>query len=243
MAQYTPYRKAAASALMSWNGLSQEEAEAKIKSESYDTLEGQVWASGSMKYAVQGLAKELNLTEEEATLLEQVVLGGDAVELSEKDEKFLQVIAQKADAVPNKSEMVIRVLSAIHDGWVKDNAKKFAQEGREAKKYQHLPLEMIGWKEAKADLLFLSPILESLGVDAPEAELEEAYGKIASEFYVDHEMVNEEGIDKEAVAREILKGAKFYPALSEKNSAKTAEEAALVAEQSMAKMAGVKIKA
>ena len=84
MAKYTPYRKAAAAALMSWNGLSEAEAEAKIKSESYDELEGQVWASGSMKYAVQGLAKELSLTPEEATLLEQVVLGKNSVELSEK---------------------------------------------------------------------------------------------------------------------------------------------------------------
>lgn len=243
MAKYTPYRKAAAAALMSWNSLSEAEAEAKIKSESYDELEGQVWASGSMKYAVQGLAKELSLTPEEAALLEQVVLGKNSVELSEKDEQFLQAIAQKVDAVPDKDEMVIRVLSTIHDGWVRDNAKKFEQEGREAKKYQHLPLEMIGWKEAKADLLFLDPVLESIGVQVPEAQLEVAYGKMSSEFYVEHGMVNEDGIDKDAVAKQILKGAEFYPALTEKNTAKSPKEAALVAEQSMVKMAGVKIKA
>ena len=54
-----PYRKVAKEAIMSWNGASEEEATAAIESQSYDELENQCWATGSMESGLKGILKSL----------------------------------------------------------------------------------------------------------------------------------------------------------------------------------------
>lgn len=105
----------------------------------------------------------------------------------------------------SSSKNIISVLSHIHDGWVKDNQKKFMARD---KKYQHMPIELIGWKEAKADLLFLRPILSAMNVGFSEEVLEEFYNERVQEF------LKEKGItDVTKLTEQISKGAEFYPVL------------------------------
>ena len=59
--------------------------------------------------------------------------------------------------------MAIDVLSDVHNQWVKDNEKKFFDPKRENKMYQFMPLSLIGFEEAKSDLLFVEPILKACG--------------------------------------------------------------------------------
>ena len=54
----TPYQNIAKAALMNWNGLTEEEAQKRIESESVRELESQVYALSSVTHAVSGIANE-----------------------------------------------------------------------------------------------------------------------------------------------------------------------------------------
>jgi hypothetical protein len=91
---------------------------------------------------------------------------------------------------------------------------------------------MIGWKEATADLLFLEPVLNSIGVELDKEDLKRAYLSEVRDFFVKNEFVNSNlEIQGDKIATEIMKGKDFYPALSDTNTAKTPEEAKQVASQ------------
>ena len=77
-----------------------------------------------------------------------------------------------------------------------------------------MPIELIGWKEAKSDLLFLKPMLEEMHIMefypylSTEEDLESAYNKRVQAF------LEENGItDVSKLSEQISKGAEFYPAL------------------------------
>lgn len=79
-----------------------------------------------------------------------------------------------------------------------------------------MPLELIGFKEAKIDLLFLSPILDAGGVIYNLEELEQAYNAAVIKFF------KERGITtSEDLVPFIQKGAEFYKALEGQDSITT----------------------
>ncbi len=101
--------------------------------------------------------------------------------------------------------MILSVLSSIHDGWVKDNPQKFFARD---KKYQHMPMELIGWDEVKSDLLFLAPIVEAMNLEVEEEKLEKAYDERVKSFF------ETRGINGlKDLPSHIAKGSEFYPAL------------------------------
>ena len=71
-----------------------------------------------------------------------------------------------------------------------------------------MPIELIGWKEAKADLLFLKPILEGAGVEVSDDELQLSYYDRVSAFQQEHGTSTTEGL-----VAAIQQGESFYPAL------------------------------
>ena len=78
-------------------------------------------------------------------------------------------------------------MEAVHDGWVEDNVKLFFTEKADrGQQYQYLPLEFIGWDEAKSDLLFIKPIIHSIGGYADEAEIKEECNKRTVAFFDRH---------------------------------------------------------
>lgn len=85
----TPYQNVAKSALINWNGLTEEEATKKIQTESVEELEKQVYATDSIKYAILGIAKQINLSEEETLRFFEVSIKGP-----ENDEIF-NIVSQK----------------------------------------------------------------------------------------------------------------------------------------------------
>lgn len=224
MANLTPYRMIAKDALMSWNGLSEADAEKTVISSSFDDLEGQVWATGSIAYAVDAIAKLFQLSDQEKQDFSDAILAKDHAEISKKDQKIFDRIAKKALGTEEKS--VLYILSSIHDGWVKDNAKKFNQEGREARRYQHLPIELIGFKEAKADLLFVGPILEAVGVNVDQTALQTEYDESVVRFLDRNNITS-----KASLANKIMQGTKFYKPLTEKNTAQSEDVAKAMADK------------
>lgn len=165
----TPYQNVAKEALMNWNGLSAEEANIKIQTESISQLESQVYAMSSMKYAVVGIAKQAGLTENETTRFFDAVINGP--ETSE----IFEVVSKKIKGLTEQQKL--EILSSIHDGWVVTNSdeKTFNKKIDRQQLHQYTPLELIGWNEVKSDLLFLTPILTAVGVPIDEKQLAEAY--------------------------------------------------------------------
>lgn len=110
----TPYQNIAKAALINWNGLSEEEANKKIETESVQELESQVYAMDSVKYAVIGISKQIGFNEDEtANFFEKVVKGPE-------DAEIFKVISDKMQGFTG--EQVLDVLATIHDGWVVNNA-------------------------------------------------------------------------------------------------------------------------
>ena len=225
-----PYNKVALKALMQWNGLSQEEAEKFILENDFEEIESKVFAKNSMESAISaineiykryssgnGPGNSFKINSVSGPLRNMVFRGTSSKLLNDKVhnemafqftrlKKYPDIIKYFDSTIP---ENIIEILSAVHDGWVKDNAKSFFTKKADRKQqYQFLPLELIGWEEAKSDLLFVQPILESLGIEVKESELEQAYNKRVKQFFLDRDIKSEEDL-----VGQISMGAEFYPAL------------------------------
>lgn len=223
----TVYKQIARDALMTWNGYSKEESTRIVTESSNEELEGQVYAEGSIDAAIKGLQEysqeylkkqegnEEPISDNDAELLKEVIMTGNYRNGSAED--LFEIVRKKLGLLRDDfndeqmgkdiTDMVISVLSTIHNQWVKDNQKKFFSRD---KKYQHMPIELIGWKEAKSDLLFLKPILEAMDLSdwISEESLEEAYNRRVQNF------LEEKGITNlDELITQISRGSEFYPAL------------------------------
>ena len=131
-----------------------------MQESSNEELEQHVYAEGSIDYALKGFQKYSQeyfkdydpdyvstIEDDDIELFKEVIMTGNYRYGPVKD--FYEIMRKRmgfeGDFTHTK-EMVVSVLSSIHDGWVKDNQKKFFARD---KKYQHMPIELIGWKEAK----------------------------------------------------------------------------------------------
>ena len=158
----TPYQNAKA-ALMNRNGLTE--------------VESQVYAMSSMEHATLGVANELGLGEEEKEQLWNAVINGP------ENAEIFSTVAQKANGFTN--EQILNVLSTIHDGWVIDNSsdRTFQKKVDREQLRQYAPLELIGWNEVQSDLLFLNPILSSIGVSVNENQLSASYHERVAKYF------------------------------------------------------------
>lgn len=221
--QLSPYKVIARDALMSWNGMSEEEATKVVRESSNEQLESQVYAEGSIDYALKGMqqfaqSNYLKLSGEELDIqfisdgnlktLKQAVMDGpvnDYIFGLVKKKLQLQEINHKGELKNVTYEFILDILSSVHDGWVKDNQKKFFARD---KKYQHMPIELIGWDEAKSDLLFVGPILSTMGIKYNMEELESAYDDRVKDFFKSRGIMEIDDLQGK-----IVRGASFYPAL------------------------------
>ncbi len=227
MTQLTPYRKVAQAALMSWNKLTGEEALKAVKESSFDKLEGQVDATGSMTTAVKAIGKMLNYSDKKTQALLDATFSKENVEPTKEDLEVFVNVADDFAKIANKEDAIFDILTSIHDGWVADNAKKFNQEGREGRRYQHFPIEMIGWEEATSDLMFVEPILNYLGVKVDKAKLQERYYERVADFLETNGFADENGLDNDKIAEAIMKGSKFYKPFNDEKNLVTDQELAL----------------
>lgn len=185
MKKLTPYRSAAAAALVKYDGKSPEEAKAIVETKTYEEVENQAHASSSVAQAVEFVMDYLkdDLTAEELEQFHNAVMKTDDAFLTEEDTKILQkvgmLICQKGDP----HDLLLNILSAIHDRWVETNNKKFADKTRESRMYQHLPLQMIGWNEATVDLMFAAPIFKACGIDIDNTKLKNMYANDVIDYF------------------------------------------------------------
>ena len=208
-----PYYKVAKQALMNWNGLSENEANKVIKTQNFDEIESQVYAKGSMDYAVEGIKKSLGLSDQESEALKAFIYTGDHSSVIDYWRRKIELEKGQYGEIharENKemfNNLIMDTLFHVHDGWVKDNKKKF--NARE-KKHQHMPSELIGWREAKADLLFIRPIFEAANIEVNEDELEKLYNRRVKKFFLERNIQNASDL-----VQAITQGEEFYPALED----------------------------
>lgn len=216
----TPYQNVAKAALINWNGLSEEEANIKIQTESVQELESQVYAMSSMKYAVVGIAKQAGLNEEETTNFFEAVINGP------EDSEIFRLISEKMQGFTE--EQKLGVLTTIHDGWVVDNSseKTFNKKVDRQQLRQYAPLELIGWNEVKSDLLFLNPVFASVGVQVDEIALAQAYHNRVANYMEEMKINNHD--DLSALVQQ---GRNYYPALPEELDARLLPMSELVSSQ------------
>ena len=185
------YRTIAKDALKSWNGLSEEEAGKISKESSYDELESKIGAHSSIDAAGRGICEALVTR----GLLEKYGKEYDALEdgffeitdfdgeynikhpnwAQESFNEALKIMSEKFEQVTDKEDFVLDVLDTIHDNWMDNNMDKLNDPKRTSKRYQFMPLSLIGFNEAKSDLLFVRPILEAGGMNIDEEKLETTY--------------------------------------------------------------------
>lgn len=170
----TPEIRAHINALIAWNGKTKEEAEAFVD-ELYD------------KFNNDSTAVYFELDK-------QSYANSSIMTAMKSIEKYSEELKK------NPYDTVIKILSEIHDQWVVDNDKKYNRDAGniDRRLYQHLPLELIGEKEAASDLLFLAPFLEKMGIKVgtmgqysyiSSPEIVEAYNKAVEKWK------NENGIE------------------------------------------------
>ena len=212
--QKIPYYQVAKKALMNWNGLSEEEAKKIVSTQTFDEIESQVYAKGSMDYAIEGMKSSLRLSDKDVSELSTFIYNGGQskiIDFLRENNEMSHRLEQKTNGqsiITNKTlvnDLIMDTLFHVHDGWVQDNVKKF--NARE-KKHQHMPSELIGWKEAKADLLFVRPIFEAAGIEVNEEELEQVYNGRVKEFFLEHGIQTARNLSDS-----ITQGEEFYPAL------------------------------
>lgn len=195
-----PYYQAAKEALMKWNGLTEEEADKMIAESSFEEIEAQVDAKSSMTSAAKSIGKSLGLNEKEISQFIDEIFGRtESTEISDElCNRLKKATLTVFRSTPEKSmhELVVDAMEAVHDNWIKDKAGLFFNKKAEKEQqFQYLPLELIGWDEAKSDLLFIKPIIERIGGYIGKAESDISPTKpVVHEIgtYIDETKIKEE---------------------------------------------------
>ncbi len=201
------YRKAAQKAMIQFDKLDADDAYTRARDEDLDTLESHTYVRTSLDPALIAIAQYLNLTSLEFEELRKEVFTGTG------DKKVLEKIQEKMGKIRNKEMFTIQILSDVHDHWIEQNGSDIKLEKKTNNKqlFQYTPLELIGWEEAKKDLLFVLPILEVLGYIPKEKELDIQYHRRVA-FYLGEYHIH----DFKTVQEMIAGGEGYFSDMDEK---------------------------
>lgn len=145
--------------------------------------------------AIDGLV-ELVANYEELSDEEKVELAEEMKnEIYTKSELSSELSSRITFAMEEKGieASTIEILGTIHDNWVKTNGNKFDAPDRAKRLYQFTDLRLMSYDDdgAKADLLFLQPILEGAGIEIDvEGKLRDEFEKQQKEYMAEHGIEN-----------------------------------------------------
>ena len=167
-----PYAKAALPSLMMYEGMTREEAESFILANDFDGIESKAWASSSVRPAAEFIGREFGLTQEEMSEFVNEMLGKtDNTKVAELVKDALSPLTQ-TELAATSVRLGVDTMEYVHDNWVEGNTKHFfGKKADQEKQFQYLPLELIGWKEAKLDLQYIAPVMEAVGLKVDEAAI------------------------------------------------------------------------
>lgn len=163
--------------------------------------------------AVKGIAKTLNLDDSVVNKLvgtkdDEGKLKRDG-EIYTRDTISPEVASQIKEAMKgkDKNKTILKILSTIHDSWVRNNSDNFLKPDRN-KERQFVSLQLLDWEEVESDLLFLKPILEGAGIQIDEEQLKKQHELEQTEYMIDKGIFSHEDLIKH-----LSKGSKSYKAL------------------------------
>ena len=197
-----PYYQVAKNVLMKEEGLSEEDAIKVIQTSSVEEIENRVCAKNSMMHAVEGISKSINLNKEDEDALKEFVLTGEVEP---------EVLERAREGIVDKIPVNVLMdsLAEVHNGWVEENERLFSLR---EKKHQHMPFELIGWNEAKEDLVFANPIFLGIGVGISRP-LEYDYLDVVKDYLLENKIVTTNDL-----VSKISKPEEFYPSLKGQTS-------------------------
>jgi hypothetical protein len=172
------YAHAAYDALVKWNGYSEDQAREAIDTLSFEKIDDLTYgASKSMIDGLKSIGESLGLDETELAQFIDESLGRiEGSEVTDRVKGQLEQVLTMPHGKELADKMAVDALTAIHDGWVEREAHQFnGKKATREQQYQYLPIEMLGWHEAKSDLLFVAPALEAIGVTVDEKTLRQEY--------------------------------------------------------------------
>ncbi len=215
--EMTVLQKIGKCCFMKWDGLSESEATKKVKESSIEELEKRIgslvkatidgFKIASNKYLQSNLMSSSIFTEYEERVLDEIIKTGnysfgDKEAFYNRIKKSMGLFHEESNSekyVKDVSNMIITVLTSIHDRWVIDNHEKFFQRN---KKYQHMPIELIGWEEAELDYIFLKPLLEEMNLldSVKDQDIIDAYNKQVEKFIYMYDITDVKKL-KELISR------------------------------------------
>jgi hypothetical protein len=172
------YANAAYDALVKWNGYGEDQAREAIETLSFEQIDDLTYgASKSMIDGLKSIGESLGLSQDELSQFIDESLGRvEGTEVTDRVRGQLAQILEMPNGKALADKMAVDALTAIHNGWVEREAYQFnGKKAAREQQYQYLPIEMLGWHEAKSDLLFVAPALESIGVAVDEQDLRQEY--------------------------------------------------------------------
>lgn len=184
MNRNAPYYLAAKDALINWNGMDPVAAQSMIENSTRAEIEQATGAHGSVFDAAKRIATELGLTPQETVLFTQEMLGTtqSTAQLEEVKGRLAVLSAANPEVDKMLSSLVLDACDEIHKGWTGRNATPFfGKKDMKDQQYQYSTSEFIGWKEVKADFLFLSPVLDAVGISVSEDVLKATYAERVAE--------------------------------------------------------------
>lgn len=203
-----PYYQVAKKALMNWNGLNEEEANKLIENSSFEEIEAQIGASNSMIAASKLIGEKFELTEEETVEFINEILGKkDSRDIIKKIE--LKMNEDNKQEIININDLTFDLIESVHDDWCKQNAGIFfTKKADRQQQYQYLPIELIGFNEAKSDLLFIEPILNSFTSSEDVQNVQEKYNEEVKRLLI--KIKGDSPLSKEELEKAISKNKIGY---------------------------------
>jgi hypothetical protein len=181
MNRNAPYFLASKSALINWNGMAPEEAEHFIATAPLAEIEAATMAYGSVFDAVNKLAQSLELTKDETRQLMDEMFGRtDSTPMADSIKDKLEEAKRVNPELYKKitTGFLLDACDHVHRGWTGRNAAPFfGKKDIKDQQYQYGPSEIIGWKEVKADLLFIKPVADALGIEIDEEAMKRMYSE------------------------------------------------------------------
>lgn len=179
MNRNAPYYQAAKAALINWNGMDPVEAQKLIETGSRAEIEAQTGAHGSVYDAANRLGLGLGLTGKDLYDFTREALGQTTEtrmidDVRERFQMLRNHNPEMADIMT--ADLLLEASDEVHKGWTGRNATPFfGKKDIKDQQYQYNPLELIGFKEVKSDLLFLRPLAEQIGINVDEELLKQRY--------------------------------------------------------------------
>lgn len=109
----------------------------------------------------------------------------------------------------NINDLTFDLIESVHDDWCKQNAGIFfTKKADRQQQYQYLPIELIGFNEAKSDLLFIEPILNSFTSSADVQNVQEKYNEEVKRLLI--KIKGDSPLSKEELEKAISKNKIGY---------------------------------